>query len=144
MTVLAIGSVGFKVRIPTYEPVPCQRTDFFSYFDKLIISTFIVHTSIYFLHSENISLHLFISSTFNFSRSPLTILLTSYCEPSHSRIDITRSIYALRVRAYEVRGTCMRNFFLSLFLFSHVRRSRKRYQGDQDYLISHFDTDINL
>ena len=63
VTVLAIGSVGFKVRIPTYEPVPCQRTDFFSYFDKLIISTFIVHTSIYFLHSENISLHPFITTS---------------------------------------------------------------------------------
>ena len=63
VTALAIGSAGFKIRIPTYEPVSCQRTDFYTYFDKLIISTFIVYTSIYIatLYSKNITLYYILS-----------------------------------------------------------------------------------
>jgi len=53
VTVLAIGSVGFKIRIPRMNlyHVNAQtfsRTTYDSYFVKLLISTFIVYTSIYF------------------------------------------------------------------------------------------------
>jgi len=48
-----------KFRIPTYEPVSCQRTDFYMYFGNLIIFTFLALYINLHCYPKNIPLHHF-------------------------------------------------------------------------------------